>query len=143
MRLHDSDSTPIVLPTINHTPDVPKPASLKPGQRVEWDWDVEHADRAREREADAAIHHAQPFEVDRRVLRDIVQEKMGEDVGRICFMGSGVFFHDPPFCRRKKNAERLLFPQARSIKYAHISFVVRVRSALRHTRAYSFLLRHI
>jgi hypothetical protein len=57
---------------------------------IVWDWDVEHADRAREREADAAVHNALPFQVDRSVLKSVVNEKMGEEVVRIRFMGSGV-----------------------------------------------------
>ncbi|EPQ53549.1 hypothetical protein GLOTRDRAFT_116957 [Gloeophyllum trabeum ATCC 11539] len=58
---------------------------------IEWDWDVEHEDRKREKKADAAIHGAAPFEVDRRVLKDVVQEKMGTEVGRIVFLSAGTF----------------------------------------------------
>jgi hypothetical protein len=56
---------------------------------VEWDWDVEHADRELERKADAALHGATPFQVDRRVLKDVVRENMDVDVGRITFLSSG------------------------------------------------------
>ncbi|KAH7924932.1 hypothetical protein BV22DRAFT_1012251 [Leucogyrophana mollusca] len=56
---------------------------------VTWDWDVEHEDRRREAKADAALHGAQPFQVDRRVLKDVVREKMDCEVGRITFLSSG------------------------------------------------------
>jgi hypothetical protein len=65
--------------------------SLRPP--LEWDWDVEHADRKEEAKADGALHGAHPFQVDRRVLRDVVKEKTGVDVGRITFLSSGM-------CRR-------------------------------------------
>ena len=64
---------------------------------VEWDWDIEHEDRKREREADTALHNqgatssACAFEVDRRVLKDVVREKMGVEVGRIRFLSAGGF----------------------------------------------------
>jgi hypothetical protein len=57
---------------------------------VGWDWSVEHADRKLEEKADAALHGAHPFQVDRKVLRDVVREKMGVDVGRITFLSSGM-----------------------------------------------------
>ncbi|KAI0674412.1 hypothetical protein C8Q78DRAFT_966908 [Trametes maxima] len=56
-----------------------------------WDWDIEHADRAAERRADAAVHGAIPFEVDRKLLKDIVHERMGAEVARIKFLGAGTF----------------------------------------------------
>ncbi|KAH7912620.1 hypothetical protein BJ138DRAFT_1060680 [Hygrophoropsis aurantiaca] len=56
-----------------------------------WDWDVEHEDRRREAQADAAHHGAQPFQVDRRVLKDVVREKMDCEVGKITFLSSGTF----------------------------------------------------
>ncbi|KXN82752.1 Altered inheritance of mitochondria protein 9, mitochondrial [Leucoagaricus sp. SymC.cos] len=58
-----------------------------------WDWDIEHGDRKQERKADsdATLRGATPFEVDRRVLRDIVHEKMGVEVGRIKFLSAGTF----------------------------------------------------
>ncbi|KAI0659246.1 hypothetical protein C8Q70DRAFT_916037 [Cubamyces menziesii] len=59
--------------------------------RLVWDWDVEHADRQAERKADAAVHGAIPFEVDRKLLKDIVQERMGAEVARIKFLGAGTF----------------------------------------------------
>ncbi|KII84602.1 hypothetical protein PLICRDRAFT_179412 [Plicaturopsis crispa FD-325 SS-3] len=61
------------------------------GSLLEWDWDTEHADRKREAKADAALHGAQPFQVDRRLLKDVVREKMGCEVGRITFLSSGTF----------------------------------------------------
>ena len=48
-------------------------------------WETEHTDRKKDRKTDAALHGATPFEVDRRVLKDIVHEKMGVDAGRITF----------------------------------------------------------
>ncbi|KAH9049328.1 hypothetical protein EDB84DRAFT_1433717 [Lactarius hengduanensis] len=56
---------------------------------VEWDWDLEQADRKREAKADSAVHGAQPFLVDRSLLRDVVKEKLGCRVGRITFLNSG------------------------------------------------------
>ncbi|KIM38058.1 hypothetical protein M413DRAFT_448089 [Hebeloma cylindrosporum] len=56
-----------------------------------WSWPIEHEDRQRERNADAASHNARPFEVDRKILKDVVREKMGVDVGRITFMSAGTF----------------------------------------------------
>ncbi|KAJ7735375.1 hypothetical protein DFH07DRAFT_987346 [Mycena maculata] len=58
---------------------------------LEWDWDIEHADRKRERQADAALHGATPFEVDRRVLKDVVLEHMKTPVARIVFLSAGTF----------------------------------------------------
>jgi hypothetical protein len=54
-----------------------------------WDWDIEHADRKRERQEDAALRDQAPFEVDRRLLKDVVREKMGVEVGRIRFLSAG------------------------------------------------------
>jgi hypothetical protein len=59
---------------------------------VEWDWDVEHEDRRVEAEADAKMHGAQPFQVDRKVLKDVIREKMDTDVGRIKFLSAGERF---------------------------------------------------
>ena len=61
--------------------DLPKP--------LEWDWEYEQTDRKLEARADAALHGAIPFQVDRKVLKDVVREKMGVDVGRISFLMSG------------------------------------------------------
>ncbi|KAF8628047.1 hypothetical protein AX17_006051 [Amanita inopinata Kibby_2008] len=58
---------------------------------LEWDWEYEHADRKYEAKADVALHGAIPFQVDRKVLKDVVREKMGVDVGRITFLSSGTF----------------------------------------------------
>lgn len=63
-----------------------------------WDWDIEHADRKSEAKADAAVHGAPPFQVDRKLLKDIVQEKMGEDVVRIKFLGAGTFHKVSGYC---------------------------------------------
>ena len=61
---------------------------------LQWSWEIEHADRKKERKADAALHGATPFEVDRRVLKDIVREKMGVDVGLITFLSAGEYLSD-------------------------------------------------
>ncbi|KAG9311592.1 hypothetical protein JVU11DRAFT_7801 [Chiua virens] len=66
------------LPATSHTP-------------IDWDWDIEHADRRREANADAVLHDPPPFQVDRRVLKDIVREKTHCEVGRIIFLSSGTF----------------------------------------------------
>jgi hypothetical protein len=55
----------------------------------EWDWDLERADRQREAKADSAVHGAQPFLVDRNLLRDVIKEKLDCQVGRITFLSSG------------------------------------------------------
>lgn len=85
--------------TVNHPTMITTP--LLP---MIWSWPREHADRKREREADEGLHgrhgaahyiygsHSVPFEVDRRLLRDSVREKMGEEVGRIEFLSAGVCF---------------------------------------------------
>jgi hypothetical protein len=70
-------------------PLAPLPAT--PYTPIEWNWDVEHADRRREAKTDASLHDAQPFQVDRRVLKDIVREKTHCEVGRITFLSSGTF----------------------------------------------------
>lgn len=56
---------------------------------IEWDWSLEHADRKREAKADAAIHGAQPFHVDRGVLKAVIREKLDCRVARIEFLNSG------------------------------------------------------
>lgn len=73
-------------------PSDDEPLTALPGRPpLRWDWEIEHADRRKERKADAALHGATPFEVDRRVLKDIVREKMGVDVGLITFLSAGEF----------------------------------------------------
>lgn len=67
------------------------PLAPPPQHKLEWDWDIEHEDRRKEAKADAAMHGAAPFLVDRRVLKDVVTEKVGVDVGRISFLSSGTF----------------------------------------------------
>lgn len=63
---------------------------------LKWSWELEHEDRKREAKADAAVHGAAPFQVDRKLLRDIVQEKMGAEAVRIKFLGAGE--SSPPSC---------------------------------------------
>ncbi|KAK7437467.1 hypothetical protein VKT23_018538 [Stygiomarasmius scandens] len=58
---------------------------------LEWSWEAEHADRKREANLDASMHHETPFEVDRKLLKDVVFEKMGVAVLRIMFLSSGTF----------------------------------------------------
>ncbi|KAJ7599205.1 hypothetical protein C8J56DRAFT_184113 [Mycena floridula] len=58
---------------------------------LEWNWEVEHEDRKREAKADAALHGSTPFQVDRKVLKDVVREKAAVDVVRITFLSSGTF----------------------------------------------------
>ncbi|KAG6835620.1 hypothetical protein H0H93_016444 [Arthromyces matolae] len=70
-----------------------KPKSAKPSREpLQWSWEIEHADRKREAKAEgAADGAAAPFPVDRRVLKDVVREHRGVDVGRIVFLSSGTF----------------------------------------------------
>lgn len=70
---------------------VPLPQASTSVSVIEWDWDIEHHDRRLEAKADAALHGAQPFQVDRRVLKDVVREMTGCEVGRISFLSSGTF----------------------------------------------------
>ncbi|CAL1709107.1 unnamed protein product [Somion occarium] len=58
---------------------------------LQWDWDIEHEDRKLEAKADALIRAAPPFQVDRKLLKDIVHEKAGAEVARIKFLGAGTF----------------------------------------------------
>lgn len=62
-----------------------------------WDWILEHEDRAKERKADNALRDTPRFEVDRKLLKDVVREKMGVDVGRITFLSAGTFMIDSAF----------------------------------------------
>lgn len=64
-------------------------APLEQEAPLVWDWDVEHEDRRAEAKADAAVHGATPFQVDRKLLKDIVHERMGAEVARIKFLGAG------------------------------------------------------
>jgi hypothetical protein len=78
-----SSFTPIMISN-NHA------NHAKPPVVIDWDWNLEHTDRKREAKADSAIHGAQPFIVDRNLLRDVIKEKMDCRVGRITFLSSGV-----------------------------------------------------
>lgn len=88
-----------------------------PPQRIPpliWDWDIEHADRKREAIADAAVHGSTPYQVDRRVLKDVVREKTGIDVGRITFLGAGELH---PLVRASHSLAHALhrnFPQSKT-----------------------------
>ncbi|KAJ8073384.1 hypothetical protein PM082_011659 [Marasmius tenuissimus] len=105
-------SSPSSTAAVSHqldNPEAHRPSTLQPGMErngledrandesqgkepiLAWDWDVEQEDRKREAKMDAALHGAIPFEVDRRVLKDVVREKMGMEVARIEFLSSGTF----------------------------------------------------
>ena len=80
---------PLSLPTRDTmTPAQTAKAASEP---LVWDWALEHADRKKEARADAAVHGAPPFQVDRKLLKDIVHEKMDAEVARITFLGAGVY----------------------------------------------------
>lgn len=102
-------SSPAPFPPPNPAIPSPLPPPMSGGARdqeklppkqLKWDWDLEHRDRAREAREDRAVHHAQPFLVDRRVLKDVVKEKFQVDVARIVFLSSGELHrsteHVPP-----------------------------------------------
>ncbi|KAF5380784.1 hypothetical protein D9757_007105 [Collybiopsis confluens] len=72
-------------------PNDPSPPLQTGEESMEWDWDIEHADRKAETKADAVLHGALPFEVDRKLLKDVVREKMNEEVARIKFLSAGTF----------------------------------------------------
>ncbi|KAK0203924.1 hypothetical protein DFS33DRAFT_844521 [Desarmillaria ectypa] len=65
--------------------------TMAPEETLEWNWDVEHADRRKEKQADAALHGALPFLVDRSVLKDVVREKFATNPARITFLSAGTF----------------------------------------------------
>ena len=78
--------------TLHHRESHPNRRAFQESMRpsLVWDWDIEHEDRKRERKVDATLRGAAPFEVDRRVLKDVVHEKMGSEVGRIKFLSAGM-----------------------------------------------------
>ncbi|THH32577.1 hypothetical protein EUX98_g1626 [Antrodiella citrinella] len=80
---NDCSSSGLISPTMQ-LPGYTKPL-------LQWDWDIEHQDRRREAKADAVVHNTQPFQVDRKLLKDIVHEKMGTEVARVQFLGAGTF----------------------------------------------------
>ena len=75
-------------PLFSLTPNRTSVNHAKP-PAIEWDWALEHADRKREARADASVHGAPIFYVDRNILRDVVKEKLEWRVGRISFLSSG------------------------------------------------------
>ena len=95
LTVSTSASSPIpspAIPSFLHPPPMSGGARAQeqpPLKKLEWDWDLEHQDRAKETKADRAVHNAQPFLVDRRVLKDVVKEKLRVDVARIVFLSSG------------------------------------------------------
>lgn len=84
----DARTLPLVLPKLPTEPPSNGVASSAQEPLV-WDWTVEHEDRRKERKADAALHGTTPFEVDRKLLKDVVREKMEQEVGRITFLSAG------------------------------------------------------
>ncbi|VDC07403.1 unnamed protein product [Peniophora sp. CBMAI 1063] len=86
-----NNSTTSYLPTPPPETEPVKPGLAAAMPTIEWSWEVEHEDRRRENKADAAVHGAQPFLVDRRLLKDVVREKLECEVGRIQFLSSGTF----------------------------------------------------
>ena len=80
----DASEKQFATPLSPNTPRVSQPLLV-------WNWDAEHADRKLEAKADAALRDAAPFQVDRKLLKDIVHEKMGSQVARIKFLGAGTY----------------------------------------------------
>jgi hypothetical protein len=98
IMIHDGSTIPESFSQETPRPPYSQPSSFKLTTHnmtkpsvVEWDWNLEHADRKREAKADSAVHGAQPgpFLVDRNLLRDVIREKLGCRVGRITFLNSG------------------------------------------------------
>lgn len=85
--MHQNGNSLLVMPSIDE-PLTPNPPRHPP---LQWNWETEHADRKKERKADAALHGSTPFHVDRSILKDIVREKMGVDVGTIAFLSAGEY----------------------------------------------------
>ncbi|KAH7882501.1 hypothetical protein F5I97DRAFT_1930447 [Phlebopus sp. FC_14] len=81
------------------TVPISQPPPSKSYTPIHWDWNVEHDDRQREARADNVLHGAQPFQVDRKVLKDVVREKTNAEVGRIAFLSSGNVSNAPFFPR--------------------------------------------
>lgn len=102
--------------------------SLSLGQEppLAWDWDVEHEDRQRERKADAAMRDTTPFEVDRRLLKDVVREKMGIEVGRIKFLSAGEF--GGPRSSIALSDRFFQVPSTRSLEFSFRSFYLAYHS---------------
>jgi hypothetical protein len=96
IMIHDGSTIPESFSQETPRPPYSQPSSFtslnatKPSV-VQWDWNLEQADRKREAKADSAVHGAQPgpFLVDRSLLRDVIREKLGCRVGRITFLNSG------------------------------------------------------
>lgn len=91
-----------------------------PPEKLEWNWELEHKDRAKEAKADRAVHHAQPFLVDRKLLKDVVKDKFQLDVARIVFLSSGEFRSStehislrrfPSFYRNVPQGKSMIRPQ--------------------------------
>ncbi|KAG6879621.1 hypothetical protein C0992_000456 [Termitomyces sp. T32_za158] len=83
--MHGNGHDLSLIPNQDFSPTEPR---LEP---LQWSWEIEHADRQREVKADAAADGAALFPVDRKVLKDVVREHRGVDVGRIEFLSAGTF----------------------------------------------------
>lgn len=81
----DSDASALQQPSLSAAAQ-PEPAATP--LKLEWDWDAELADREREIRHDG---NDTSFQVDRRVLRDVVKEKLGVEVAHIRFISSGKY----------------------------------------------------
>ncbi|KAI0827034.1 hypothetical protein BC628DRAFT_193238 [Trametes gibbosa] len=90
-RARSDNTLPAPARTKHSAKSMRSPSEPAQKPHLVWDWDIEHADRQAERKADAAVHGAIPFEVDRKLLKDIVKERMGADVARIKYLGAGTF----------------------------------------------------
>ena len=108
----DPSSLSYHTPTAQAAPAPDMSPARAPAEPVlEWDWDVEHGDRKREAKADAAQHNAQPFLIDRKILKDVIREKMECEVARITFLSSGMSprvgcrhgLTAPPSTRRRRH----------------------------------------
>jgi hypothetical protein len=84
----ETPKPPFSQPLSSFAPNMTCADHAEPDDAIEWDWDLENADRKREAKADSAVHGAPPFHVDRNVLRDVIREKVCR-VGRIEFLSSG------------------------------------------------------
>ncbi|KAI0776373.1 hypothetical protein BC629DRAFT_1525836 [Irpex lacteus] len=74
------------LPDADQNGEASKPVEKKP---LVWDWALEHEDRKKEAKSDEARHGAGPFQVDRKLLKDIVREKMEAEVGYLITLADG------------------------------------------------------
>lgn len=122
MSLNGHRTTTTRLPGTVPLPPPPTPSSYVP---LPWVTDAEHADRRREADADAALHDAPPFPVDRRVLKDIVREKTHADVGRITFLSAGKHVA-PPIARAQLTPVQARFIKSVAFSYPRLLTLTRL-----------------